>query len=250
MKKQIGALLACALFPCSTFALYQADNPGIIFNKNYALTIVLKDSGQTILNEQVKNVRSGSSVVCEVNAQQPGTGKTVKTNIFYSLADNKLTTVAETISSSNEGTPLQYIKINFDWNKMTANYSAQDFASGKTTNRTIKLTPKSMLARSSSIYFQNLLAAKKSSDTFSLITPTGDSYSMTANISYAPQTITVKEKNYSCYKVTMKPNMGMLAMVLPEMNFYFETDPPYEFVRYQGPQEGPTSPNIIQEVTN
>jgi hypothetical protein len=105
-----------------------------------------------------------------------------------------------------------------------------------------------MLARSTSIYFQNLIADKITDNDFTLITPVGNSYSMHAKVSLTPENITIQGKNLSCFRVDMKPNLGFLAAILPNMAFYFMTTPPYDFVRYQGPQESPTSPNIIQEV--
>jgi hypothetical protein len=237
----------CLFFPALAYALYQIDNPGLPSSK-YQINIRLRDSGRPLINETVWFTSSPTNVDYIVNARRLDQNSTSQSVIYYIQANNKLTAAAQTMITTKEGQTSQCSQISFDWSKMKAYYSSQDFTNNKTTSKTINLNNKTMLARSTSIYFQNLIADKITDNDFTLITPVGNSYSMHAKVSLTPENITIQGKNLSCFRVDMKPNLGFLAAILPNMAFYFMTTPPYDFVRYQGPQESPTSPNIIQEV--
>jgi hypothetical protein len=105
-----------------------------------------------------------------------------------------------------------------------------------------------VLAGSSNYYFQSLIANKIQQDKFTMLTDDGSTYGMTASVSTAPQTISIQGESISCYRVDMKPDLWIFASLFPNMAFYFRTDPPYNFVRYEGPESGVSSPVIVQEV--
>ena len=100
-------------------------------------------------------------------------------------------------------------------------------------------------------WMSNILIINKIKESsFKLITAGGSTFTMSVKVNQTPETVTVKGREIKCYKVTMKPDMGWLSMVLLELNFWYEVKSPHDFVRYAGLESGLGSPDIIQEVIN
>ena len=54
-----------------------------------------------------------------------------------------------------------------------------------------------------------------------------------------------------CYKIEMVPHLGVLNVVryfYPKAFFWFTVAPPHFWVRYEGPENGPRTPEIIMEL--
>ena len=81
-----------------------------------------------------------------------------------------------------------------------------------------------------------------------MITPTGDKYKIDAKIDYTPENLKIGDRIIPAYKLTLKADVGLLSVFSPILTFWYETAPPHDFVRYMGPEKGPMSPTIIQEV--
>jgi hypothetical protein len=56
-----------------------------------------------------------------------------------------------------------------------------------------------------------------------------------------------------CYKVELVPRLGVLSVFrpfLPKAYFWFTAEPPHIWIRYEGPESGPGSPDVILEIRN
>ena len=56
---------------------------------------------------------------------------------------------------------------------------------------------------------------------------------------------------YDCYKVEVVPNLGVLNLVryfFPKTLFWFTVAPPHFWVRYEGLENGPGTPEIVMEL--
>jgi len=58
---------------------------------------------------------------------------------------------------------------------------------------------------------------------------------------------------FECYKVEVVPDAGFLnlfRLFFPKAFFWFTADPPHFWVRYEGPESGPGSPEVVMELTS
>ena len=66
------------------------------------------------------------------------------------------------------------------------------------------------------------------------------------------ETIKTPAGEFECYKVEMVPHLGLLNVVRPFLQktyFWFTVAAPHNWVRYEGPENGPGSPNVVMELT-
>ena len=64
------------------------------------------------------------------------------------------------------------------------------------------------------------------------------------------ETVKTGEDRVQCYKLQMTPDLGalkFLAAFIPKIYFWYESKPPYNFVKYEGLESGLGSPRIILE---
>jgi len=244
------SVLVCSLILCSqAIAFYQIDYPGALLDKPVKVESRLKDSGKLVNSEVYETVMSGKNLVTSISGTSTDDkGNTYKTQsyVYYTLKNNKLSSLAQTTVMTREGKPFASTQINFDWSKMKAYFSAKNLVTGQTGSKTINLTPKTMLTQSTSFFFPMLIAKNDPQENFSLIIPTGDLYGMKASVNLTPASVNGKQ----CLSVKMNADAGLLSGILPDMLFYYEQDGTHSFVQYVGPNQGPFSPVVIQKVVD
>ena len=57
---------------------------------------------------------------------------------------------------------------------------------------------------------------------------------------------------FECYKVELRPGLGVLSVfgfLVPKAFFWFTVDAPHYWVRYEGPENGRGTPQIVTELT-
>jgi hypothetical protein len=58
---------------------------------------------------------------------------------------------------------------------------------------------------------------------------------------------------FDCYKVEMIPHLGVLNLIrpfLPKAYFWFTVTKPHDWIRYQGPESGQGTPDVVMELTS
>jgi hypothetical protein len=58
---------------------------------------------------------------------------------------------------------------------------------------------------------------------------------------------------FECYTIELIPSLGVLNVIrsfLPKARFWFSASQPHFWVRYEGPENGPGSPDIVTELKN
>jgi hypothetical protein len=56
---------------------------------------------------------------------------------------------------------------------------------------------------------------------------------------------------FECYKLELVPHLGVLdvfRMLYPKTYFWFTVNPPHFWVRYEGPENGPHTPQVVMEL--
>ncbi|OGC37016.1 hypothetical protein A3J90_05485 [candidate division WOR-1 bacterium RIFOXYC2_FULL_37_10] len=257
MKNLIVCFLFFLVFSSFSFGLYKVPSPNPLPTKEVRFDSYLKDSGSLVAEEtltfQKQETKKGSFLV--LNSKIKTKDKDGK--YFYStnqanylIEDGALSSASQTTKIDKESASYQDLSLKFDWAKNKAVFSKKDYVANENSSKTIKLTPKTMTARGSTFYLQHMIANKIKKDQIKMIVPNGATYDMNVSINFSPKVLKVSGKMISCYKVSMKPNIGFLSMALPEMTFWFAEEAPYSFIRYEGLERGPGSPEIIQEIVN
>jgi Protein of unknown function (DUF3108) len=58
---------------------------------------------------------------------------------------------------------------------------------------------------------------------------------------------------FECYKLEMVPHLGVLNLFrpfFPKTYFWFTVSSPHYWIRYEGPESGPGTPNIVMELSH
>lgn len=58
---------------------------------------------------------------------------------------------------------------------------------------------------------------------------------------------------FDCYKLEMVPHLGVLNLIrpfLPKAQFWFTVSNPHNWIRYEGPENGPGTPGIVMELSH
>lgn len=64
--------------------------------------------------------------------------------------------------------------------------------------------------------------------------------------------ITTPAGEFQCYKLEMVPRLGVLNLFrpfLPKTYFWFSAAAPHDWIRYQGPESGPGTPDVVMELS-
>ena len=83
-----------------------------------------------------------------------------------------------------------------------------------------------------------------------LMTNDGQVYRMKLELR-GKERITTPAGAFECYKVQLVPELGVLNVLrsfAPKAYFWFTVSPPHFWVRYEGPETGPSSPKIVMEL--
>lgn len=251
--KKISLILIIFLTAGNAFAFYDIKLPKLQYNKDIISQIRLKWNHELLSNETRKIFKRGRYLIMQTSSQgETEENKTFsrKMTTYYTLKDNLLSTLSHRIEISKEAEPFAITQIDFNWDKMKASFVTRDYESGKSKTKNINLTKKTILAQSLTIYFQYLIDKGVKEDDCKIIIPAGKIYKMKISISYKPEEIDVQGKKTECYKVEMKPDLNFFSIFVPGLNFWLKSDAPHDFVRYEGPEKGPLSPTVIQEITN
>jgi hypothetical protein len=249
--KKLTIILITILVATAAAALYQIPAPKIIFNYEKFYELRRKDNGK-ILSEETRiltNPKYDGKEFIVMKVDSEGKRRPSRRILtYFTLKDGLMTAYSHKVETIKNGKPVETTLIDFDWEKMMATFTKEEHEKGKTSAKTIELNPKTIHAQFSSFYLQKLVKDRVKKDTFWMITPTGDKYEIDAKIDYKPVQIEIEDSSIPCYKLTLKADVGFLSVFSPVLTFWYETAPPHDFVRYVGPEKGPMSPTIIQEI--
>ncbi|OGC06074.1 hypothetical protein A2230_02590 [candidate division WOR-1 bacterium RIFOXYA2_FULL_36_21] len=257
MKNLIFVLLFVLSFSSFASGLYKIPVPKNLFNTEFSINTYLQENKKLVTEEkttfQKQTEENGDFLVITSKIKtldKDGKYFYTTNQANYQLENNKISAYAQTTKINKEATPYQDLSLTFDWADKEAIFNKKDYKTDKKTSKTIKLTPKTMTARGASFYFQNMITNNIKEDKIKMIIPDGNTYGMNIFISYSPENIKIGDKNISCYRVDLKPDMGFLSGIIPVMHFWFSINAPHPFIRYTGLERGPGSPEIIQEISS
>lgn len=255
MKKIFAVVITLMILSSSAFAVYQTYAPNLKMFDNLVTQTKFADGGKIISNKtlKIKKVAYADETIITSTLKDKGLTEdekpyTATTITTYSLKDQKLTFHKYTTNTYIDGKLAQKDSLIFDWKKKKAYFKKEDLIKNKTKTKTHDIDAKTVPARSSSFYYQDIIRKKIKEDTFTLIAPDGDTFSMKVKVFADPEVIKTNAEAKKCIKIEMKPDLGLLSMILPTLSFWYDAEPPHEFIRYSGLQKGLGSAHIIENV--
>lgn len=253
MNFKAAAVLLMLAVSSPSWGLYQMPIPQLDYGRELLGEIRLKKNNEVLVRESINISRSDKYIVFDSRAEgKTEDGKPISSRELdhYLVTNGKMTIHSVNFVSEKSGKPWQSYQVSFDWDKKEAYSVFRDEERNRTVNKTIKLTPKTLPSRGISPYVTNMIKNGVKEDKIRMIIATGDTFGMDIRIDYEPVTITINGREKNCYHVRLRPDMGLLSHIIPFIDFWFDADPPHRFQRYIGPEKGPGSPDIIQQILN
>ncbi len=246
-KLFVAAIFAIFIFNSASYSLYQIPLQKISL-KPVKINIYKKDDLSLISEEIITSQILNNRLIVSTVDNRRDKNETTKSKITYNISkDKKITVLSSLGETTRDNAPYSTFNIDFNWENNEAYFTTTK--DGKRLSKTIKLTPKTVLSQSSAFYMGYIISLGKKEDSFTMIIPSGDTFNFFAKTNYSISTVEVGGNDIPCYKIDLKPDLGLLSSVIPSSAFYFTANPPYSFVRYEGLERGPSSPNVIQQIT-
>ena len=248
-------VLLIFLYPLTAYGLYQSsyyDFDGVL---EYNYQTYRKESKEKLFQEKFTlsklNDNGRDFLVIQSNSQAlpANPEKFDKETITYYLINDqkKMSTYYHENKTVKDKNPFLSLKINFDWARKKALYRLNNEAERKQENNNFNLSSRTMLTHDLGPFFQDMVLNQKKDEPFTVVFPTGRMLNLRAKVT-GTETVKTRAGDYLCRKIEMKPDFSLLSMLAPTITFWFMTQPPYTFVRYEGPERGLNSPTVVQEL--
>jgi len=156
---------------------------------------------------------------------------------------------SEKVVTTKTGKPLVTERKHFDLNNNTVRFERQ-FSDGRSETKSLSIPPDTLAVEGIAGILRFLgfdqnarLAAHVLSNEPRLYSVTFETRGM--------ERVKTPAGQFEAYKVEMVPHMGVLSVfrsLFPKAYFWFTVAPPHFWVRYEGPENGPGTPDIVMEL--
>ena len=248
------ALIFLFILDLPATALYQFDFPAGMIGRRYAAeTRLKKDSSlfgeSTTMFEKLAYQGKNYLVV---SSQSSGTiqNKAFTSTLirYFLLADGMITSYSLKGETRSEGKPWTDYDLRFDWPNRIVSVAYNDYAKKEKVNKTVRLEPALVAIMDLDLYLTSLPARSVKEEKLKALLPNGQTFGFLLKLIDRPEAVTVKGKSLLARRVEIKPDLGLISAVIPNVNYWLNNAPPYELVRYSGSISGPGSPDVIQEI--
>jgi len=167
------------------------------------------------------------------------------------LADNAFLPVdIEKTVTSADGTPLLVERKHFDREKGTVLFERRK-GGARPESKTLDV-PADTLAIEGLAGVLRFVSVDKDHP-FSAHVLTNEPHVYSVNFEWrGTERIETAAGTFECYKVEMIPNLGVLNLIRPflaKTSFWFTVAAPHYWVRYEGPESGPRTPDVVLELS-
>ena len=156
---------------------------------------------------------------------------------------------SEKIITSPTGAPLVTERKHFDPVKGIAQFERQR-AGAQPEEESLTLPPDTLIAEGIAGVLRYLMFEQAKPFPVHLLSNEPRLYSVTFE-NRGLEHVKTPAGEFDCYKIEMVPHLGVLNVVryfYPKAFFWFTVAPPHFWVRYEGPESGPRTPEIIMEL--
>lgn len=246
MKKYLLAVLALSIIALPALALYQADFAPELVGKKFVSTTRLKQTGEvagrgeTTFGKTTSNGKDYIVIKNQSSIKISGHTYASRATRYYTYENGKITVYSIEGETKKDGKAYQDYRASFDWTNKTANVSFNDLEKKDTQKKLINITTRMILVQDLELYLSMLAARGAKEDNVKAIVPSGVTFGMI---------IKVAGREDGLIRMELKPDLGLISYVIPNVNYWLSAAPPYTLVRYAGLLSGPGSPDVVLEVT-
>ncbi len=230
-------------FSLPAAALFQAEYYQFPRSMEYDYVTYRKGSKELLFKEKFnisKQRYARQDYVVIRSSSQPTDNNPDKfskeTLTYYQIDQGKISTSHHENHTKKSGQTQTLFKIDFDWPRRTANYGTA-----------VRVNDRTVLTHDLGVFFQNMLLKDLNDVPFTVLFQNGNSLNLRARC-VGEEEVAAKAGKFTCKKFEMAPDFQLISMIAPKIYFWFEAKPPYRYVRYEGPERGPFSPTVVQEL--
>ncbi len=157
---------------------------------------------------------------------------------------------SETVYMDVMGRKLVTESRTFDWNRKEVRFERTDAKTGKATSQTLRVSPDTLAVDGLAGILRALDFTRKEPFDAHLLTNEPKLYDISLKVQ-GKEKIATTDGMLDCYKVELIPHLGLLNVfrfLYPASYFWMQVDSPHSWVRYQGLENGPGSPEIVIEM--
>ena len=148
------------------------------------------------------------------------------------------------------GTSLSQETHIFDWPRKQVRIEQRDLTKKKTTTRTLDIPSDTLGVDGIARILQDLDFSRTTPFNAHLLSNEPKVYDISLEVR-GKERIQTKDGMADCYKLELVPHLGILSplrVFYPKAYFWFRLDSPHNWVRYEGLENGPGSPEIVMEM--
>ncbi len=156
---------------------------------------------------------------------------------------------SEKIVTTPTGAPLVTERKHFDPVKGVAKFERQR-AGAEPEEKTMTVPPDTLIGEGIAGVLRYLVFEQSVPHPVHLLSNEPRLYRMTFE-NRGKEHVRTPAGEFDCYKIEMVPHLGVLNVVrsfYPKAFFWFTVAPPHFWVRYEGPESGPQTPEIVMEL--
>jgi len=214
-------------------------------------------SGEDLWRTRWDVEEANTDGITRIHAEEEGRGRlegtglaawNVRVEATFSGGDRRLTSRREIRDDS--GRAVRVEERAFDYGAGTGSITITDVATGRRVVRQLSVEATSIAAEMLATQLRLLPDTEGHRMRFSLITRDGKLVDMEASI-LGQEMVTVPAGRFECYKIEIDPSgfRGVLAdLFLPRIFMWHTVAAPHFWVKYQGPDEGRLSREIVREL--
>lgn len=254
MKIPIVIAVAVLVFRLPAFALYQFDFPAEMIGQRYAAETRLKKDGSLFGQSTTKfeKLAYQGKTYLVMTSRSSGTmqGKPFTSALirYFLLADGKITSYSLKGETRSDGKPWTDYDLRFDWPGRSVRVDYNDYVRKEKVGKTVPLEPALVAVMDLDLYLSSLPARGVRAEKLKALLPNGQTFGFLLKLTDQPETVTVKGRSLLARRVELKPDLGLISAVIPNVNYWLDNEPPHELVRFAGPISGPGSPDVFQEI--
>lgn len=249
----LSALLCSLLISGTTEALYLFKIPEGLIGRTYITETRLKSDG-SFLGRSVTRFENRSYkgrdyivVTASSSGKIDGQDFTSEVSRTFLFAEGAITSYSIKGSANIGGEPGTSYDIRFDWDKMSASVAYNDFEKNERTSKSVAIDRKMIAIQDLDLYLSSLPSQNIREENLKALLPNGQTFGFLIKMTERPEPISVKERSFLCRRVEVKPDLGFISFVIPNVNYWINSEPPHEMIRYSGLLSGPGSPDVVIE---
>jgi hypothetical protein len=213
---------------------------GLLWHEDWVLTQAIQDGRSIVhLEEKGQGIR---------DSQVPTSWTLTMTVDLWGPAPRMFSTRQV---RDEAGRPQQVEEREFDYGRGSGRVQTTDLQTGETNSRTVRVTPQSISPELLPAILRLLPDTENQQMQFDFITRGGIVLRIRAKI-VGRERVEVPAGTYECFKVDLEPTgiYGILAsLLLPRLLMWHTVAAPHFWVKYQGPEGGVGSREIVRELT-